>query len=179
MKKRTTIASLLVVAVLFISGCASVEQWTGKSSPDFTVTDIDGKTFTLSQQKGKDVIVVAFTTKCPFCKMEVPNLIRLRNSYDADSVMIIAISNEDDAALRTFRQAKGVNYFIASAENLPPPYGEIDVIPTFFFIDRNGTIRETALGYHSFEELKSLVSAMGVTTLPAKPTLVIPPPQGG
>jgi peroxiredoxin len=169
MKKQTAIASLLVAAILFMSGCgASFSQWEGKASPDFTVTDIDGKTFVLSQQKEKDVIVVFWTTKCPFCKMEVPNLIRLRNSFDANSVVIIAISNEDNAVLRTFRQAKGVNYIIASTDNLPPPYGEVDTIPTFFFIDRNGTIRKTAHGYCSFGKLTSLVSAMDVTASPSK-----------
>jgi thiol-disulfide isomerase/thioredoxin len=170
MKKGTAIASLLVVAAVgFISGCtSSFSQWMGKASPDFTVTDIDGKTLTLSQQKGKDVVVVISTTTCPFCKWEVPELIRLRNSYDAGSVVIIAISNEDNAVLREFRQAKGINYILASTQYLPPPYGERTGIPRFFFIDRNGTIRETAHGYHSFAELTSLVSAMDVTTLPAK-----------
>ncbi len=168
MKKETAIALLLVVAVLFVSGCTSFEQWMGKASPDFTVTDIDGKTFNLSQQKAKVVIVVISTTTCPFCKMQVPDLIRLRDSFDADSVTIIAISSEDNTVLRTYRQAKGINYIMASTENLPLPYSERTGIPRFFFIDRNGTIRDTASGYHSFEALTSLVSAIDVTAVPAK-----------
>jgi peroxiredoxin len=168
MKKPTAIALPLVVAVLFVSGCTSFNQWMSKPSPDFTVTDIDGKTFNLSQQKGKDVIVVISATWCPFCKREVPELIRLRDSFDAGSVTIIAISNEDAAVLRTFRQAKGINYMMASTKNLPSPYSEMTGIPRFFFIDRNGTIRDTASGYHDFEALRSLVSAMDVTAVPAK-----------
>ncbi len=168
MKKGTAIALLLFVTVLVISGCTSFEQWKGKPSPDFTVTDIDGKTFNLSQQKGKDVIVVISTTWCPFCKNEVPELIRLRDSFDADSVTIISISNEDNTVLRTFRQAKGINYMMASTKTLPSPYSEVTGIPRFIFIDRNGTIRDTTSGYHSFEALRSLVSAIDVTAVPAK-----------
>jgi peroxiredoxin len=168
MKKGTAIALLLVAAVLFISGCTSFKEWTGKTAPDFTATDIDGKTFILSQQKGKDVIVVFWATSCPYCKKEIPNLISLRNSYEADSVVIIAISNEDNAVLRTFRQANSFNCVIASMENLPPPYGEVTGIPTIFFIDKNGTIRYATHGYRSFKELTSLVSALDVTTVPAK-----------
>ena len=89
--------------------------------------------------------MVISTTKCPFCKEQVPDLIRLRDSYDADSVAIIAISNEDNTVLRTFRQAKGINYIMASTENLPSPYSEVTGIPRFFFIDRNGTIRDTTV----------------------------------
>ena len=161
--------ALLLAAACFISGCgSSFKQWMGQASPDFTVTDIDGKTFALSQQKGKDVVVVILSTKCPFCKMQVPELIRLRNSYDADSVTIIAISNEDNAVLREFRQAKRINFILASAQDLPSPYSDSTGIPRFFFIDRNGKIRDTTSGYHSFGALKSLLSGIGVKTLPAK-----------
>jgi len=168
MEKGTLIALSLLVTVLLISGCTSFERWKSKQSPDFTVTDIDGKTFNLSQQKGKDVVVVISTTWCPFCKKEVPDLIRLRESFNSDKVTIISISNEDDSVLRTFRQAKGINYIMVSTENLPSPYSEVTGIPRFFFIDRNGTIRNTTSGYHSFEELKSLILAMDAAVVPAK-----------
>jgi peroxiredoxin len=169
MKKPIAITLMLFVTVFFVSGCtSSFSQWMGKPSPDFTVTDIDGRTFNLSQQRGKDVIVVISTTWCPFCKAEVPELIRLRDSFDADSVTIIAISNEDAAVLRKFRQERGINYMMASTANLPSPYSEMTGLPRFFFIDRNGTIRDTTSGYHSFESLKNLVSAMGVPAMPAK-----------
>jgi peroxiredoxin len=168
MKKETAISLLLFVTVLVVSGCASFEQWMGKQTPDFTVTDIDGQTFNLSQQRGKDVVVVISSTWCPFCKKEVPELIRLRDSFDADSVTIISISNEDNTVLRTFRQAKGINYIMASAKNLPSPYSDMTGLPRFFFIDRNGAIRDTVSGYHSFESLRSLVSAMDVTAVPAE-----------
>jgi peroxiredoxin len=159
--KKTAITLLLIGSAGLMSGCApSFSKWKQKAAPDFTVTDIDGKTFTLSQQKGKDVIVVLLTTKCPFCKMEVSQLVKLRDSYDAASVAIIAISNEDNSVLREFRQARGINYTIASTQNLPSPYSDRTSIPMFFFVDRTGTIRDTAVGYHSAGSLESLVSEM-------------------
>ena len=137
-------------------------EWIDKPAPDFTITDIDGKTFTLSQQKGKDVMVVFWATWCPPCKQEIPNLIELRNTYGADTLAIIAISDESDKTLRSFRQANGLNYTVASAENLPSPYDEVADIPTIFLIDKNGIIRNATEGYHNFEELRSLLSTLDV-----------------
>ena len=144
------------------------KEWIDKPAPDFTVADIDGKTFTLSQQKGKDVIVVFWATWCPPCKEEIPHLIKLRNTYDANNLVIIAISDESMDVLRSFRQANGPNYIIAPAENLPPPYNQVTGIPTTFFIDRNGIIRSATEGYHNFEELKSLLSGMDAGKGPPK-----------
>jgi len=137
-------------------------EWIDKPAPDFTITDIDGKTFTLSQQKGKDVMVVFWATWCPPCKQEIPNLIELQNKYDADTLAIIAISDESDKTLRSFRQANGLNYTVASAENLPSPYDEVTAIPTILLIDKNGIIRNATEGYHNFEELRSLLSTLDV-----------------
>jgi peroxiredoxin len=143
-------------------------EWINKPAPDFTITDIDGKTFTLSQQKGKDVMVVFWATWCPPCKQEIPSLIELRNTYGADMLAIIAISDESDKTLSSFRQVNGLNYTIASAENLPSPYDEVTAIPTTLLIDKNGIIRNATQGYHNFEELKSLLSNLDVTNEPMK-----------
>ncbi len=137
-------------------------EWIDKPAPDFTIADIDGKTFTLSQQKGKNVMVVFWATWCPPCKQEIPNLIELRNTYDANTLAIIAISDENDKTLRSFSQTNGLNYTVAPAENLPAPYNEVTGIPTILFIDKNGIIRDATEGYHNFKELKSLVSTLDV-----------------
>ena len=137
-----------------------ISEWIGKPAPNFTVTDIDGKTFILSQQKGKDVMVVFWATWCPPCKSEIPNLIKLRNMYSVDKLAIIAISDEADKTLITFRQVNDLNYTVASMKNLPAPYNEVTAIPTVLLIDNNGIIRNSAEGYHDFEELKSMLSTL-------------------
>jgi peroxiredoxin len=137
-------------------------EWIDKPAPDFTITDIDGRTFMLSQQKGKDVMVVFWATWCPPCKQEIPNLIELRNTYSGDTLTIIALSDESDKTLSSFRQVNGLNYTVASAENLPPPYDEVTAIPTILLIDKDGIIRNATEGYHNFEELKSLLSTLDV-----------------
>jgi peroxiredoxin len=62
MKKSLIIlATTLLTAVVF----AAVEV--GKIAPDFTGTDINGKTIKLSDYKGKIVVIEAYNSDCPFC----------------------------------------------------------------------------------------------------------------
>ncbi len=105
-------------------------------------------------------MVVFWATWCPPCKQEIPNLIELRNTYDANTLAIIAISDESDKTLHSFSQANVLNYTVASAENLPAPYNEITGIPTILLIDKNGIIHDATEGYHNFGELKSLLSTL-------------------
>ena len=55
----------LVVALTMASMAMAVEV--GKPAPDFTGTDINGKTIRLSDYKGKIVVIESYNSDCPFC----------------------------------------------------------------------------------------------------------------
>ena len=106
-------------------------------------------------------MVVCWATWCPACNMEMPHLIQLRNEVPEQELGILAISNEPIEQLKPFAQARGINYTIASLSGaaLPPPFGEVRVIPTTCVIDEKGTIRLCAIGMVSPEEAKAILSA--------------------
>ena len=60
---KTTIA--VVAALSLASAALAVEV--GKPAPDFTGTDINGKTVHLSDYKGKIVVIESFNQDCPYC----------------------------------------------------------------------------------------------------------------
>jgi len=130
------------------------KNWKGVAAPDFSVTTLDGKAIKLSELKGKRVVVDFWATWCPPCVMEIPHFIKLSADSPADELVIVGISSEDVATLKSFVKKKGMNYPIASADDLPAPYDEVSSIPTTFFIDRKGVIQEVLTGYHDFEKLK-------------------------
>lgn len=137
------------------SGMNHFEDWKGVAAPDFSVTTLDGKTIQLSELKGKRVIVDFWATWCPPCVREIPHFIKLKSESSADELVLVGISSEDEDTLKSFVKKKGINYSIASADNLPAPYDEVRSIPTTFFIDRKGIIQEVLIGYHDFGKLKS------------------------
>ncbi len=58
-------ALALVAALTLASAALAVEI--GKPAPDFTATDINGKTIHLSDYKGKIVVLESYNSDCPYC----------------------------------------------------------------------------------------------------------------
>src|SRR5882762_6845130 len=60
---------LLSVCIGLLAGCATAfaTPQVGKPAPDFTVTDINGKTHKLADYKGKIVVLEAYNLDCPLC----------------------------------------------------------------------------------------------------------------
>lgn len=136
-------------------------EWSGRAAPDFTVRDIEGIQHRLSDYRGRDVLVVFWATWCPACKMEIPHLIELRETFEADKLAILAISNETAEHLKQFAASSGINYSVASlgAARLSSPFADVRSIPTTFFIDGNGIIKLAAVGLVSVEEARAILHA--------------------
>ena len=137
------------------------EGWSGKAAPEITVSDIEGVPHRLSDYRGRDVLVVFWATWCPACKLEIPHLVELRETFEADELAILAISNETAEHLRQFAASAAINYSVVPLDTarLPSPFADVRSIPTTFFIDRNGLIKVAAEGLVSAEESKAILSA--------------------
>ncbi len=134
-------------------------SWFGKSAPDFTVKDINGKSHKLSDYRGKNVLVVFWATWCPPCNQEIPHLIELRNTFGEDELAILAISTEDSGLVKSFAESKQINYTVVSLDDsiLPQPFASVTSIPTSFYIDRNGAVKLATEGLVSFEDAKAII----------------------
>ena len=136
------------------------QPWYGKPAPDFTLSDIEGKEHKLSDYKGKDVLIVFWATWCPPCRMEIPHLIKLRNTVSRDDLAILAISNEKPETVKRFVKQAKMNYTILLAPSvLPAPYSSIRGIPSSFFIESDGKIKLGSTGLISLEEIKAILAA--------------------
>ena len=135
-------------------------HWCGSMAPDFTLPDINGQQHKLSDYRGKDVIVVFWATWCGPCKMEIPNLIELRNTISQDKLAILAISNESPDLVKTFVSDQKINYTVLLNQGqMPIPYGSVTGIPCSFFIDTEGRIKLATEGLLSFDETKAILQA--------------------
>jgi peroxiredoxin len=137
----------LAVFVLGISSqCSAIDI--GEKAPDFSLTDINGKTVNLSEFSGKAVILDFFANWCPPCRKEIPDFIELEKSYgDKGFAMIgVALVNESDA--KAFAGKMGINYpVLVDDGKVSEDYGPIRSIPTTFIIDKNGKIVKMYIGY--------------------------------
>jgi len=137
------------------------ESWFGRQAPDFTLSDITGKQHKLSDYRGKNVVIVFWATWCGPCKMEIPNLIALRNTVSTDNLAILAISSGEPAQkVINFVSANKMNYAILLNDgNLPGPFDRINYIPCSFFVRPDGKIKLATSGLMSLGEIKAIIQA--------------------
>jgi peroxiredoxin len=137
------------------------ESWFGRQAPDFTLSDITGRQHKLSDYRGKDVVIVFWATWCGPCKMEIPNLIALRNTVSTDNLAILAIASGEPAQqVINFASANRMNYAVLLNDgNLPSPFDKVNYIPCSFFIRPDGKIKLAASGLMSLGEIKAIIQA--------------------
>ncbi len=135
-------------------------SWFGKIAPDFTLTDIKGNKHTLSDYRGKDVLVIFWATWCGPCRMEIPHLIELRQTVGENQMAMLAISNEKPDLVRSFAERAGINYTVLTDPGLtPPPFNAIRGIPSSFFIGPDGKIKLATEGLISLGEIRAIFAA--------------------
>ena len=120
----------------------------GNLAPDFTVKDIDGRKLTLSDYKGKVVLLNFWATWCAPCRTEIPHFVEMQNRFGPDGFQVIGISMDDDPKpVREFAQQFGLNYPVAVGDDkLAEKYGGVLGLPISFIIDREGRIYGKHIG---------------------------------
>ena len=139
--------SLLVALIFALASCRTSEPAAiGTTAPDFTVSD-GQKTVTLSQFRGKPVLLNFWATWCPPCVEEVPSLVALQQQV-GEKVTILAVSmDQDEAAYKAFT-AKNMQGMLTVRD---PDHKSSAVYGTFaypesFLIGRDGKIQRKFIG---------------------------------
>lgn len=121
---------------------------TGNSAPDFTITAIDGKKLSLSDYRGKVVLLDFWATWCTPCRAEIPAFVEMQQKYGPQGFQVIGISMDDDAKpVKEFAQKFSINYPVAVGDDkLAQSFGGVMGLPVNFIIDRDGRIVQKFLG---------------------------------
>jgi peroxiredoxin len=120
----------------------------GLIAPDFTLETLDGETITLSDLRGKGVVVNFWATWCLPCRTEMPALERTWNSLGNDGLVILAVNRQESPdRVGAFAEEFGLTFPILLDRD-GSVFGRYNVqlYPTTFFIGRDGIIREVIFG---------------------------------
>ena len=150
MKKLTALILVLLLALNLSGALADPEDMYGYTFPDFSVTAIDGSTFSLSESmKTHDLVLINFwATWCGPCRMEFPFLQEAWEKY-ADRVDVIALSVErTDTAkvLKNFAEENGLGFPIGRDEYKLFDKMRGNAIPTTLIVDRDGKVVYVEVG---------------------------------
>ncbi len=154
------LAFLLAVSILAL---AATSWAAGKPAADFNLKDVlQGQDYTLSQFKGKVVMINFFTFFCGPCREEMPDLnkIYLENKDKGYQTLGIALSS-DPTQIRFWVKQLGLNYPVLNGnDKVSEAYGSVVVVPTTFIIDKQGNIAHKIEGTRKKEELEKMIKAL-------------------
>ena len=131
-------------------------------APDFTLPQLSGQQLTLSDYRGKVVLLDFWATWCEPCRVETPFLVDLQNKYRDQGLQIIGVSMDDtrDPVPGFYQQFK-MNYPVVMGNaKTGEEYGGVLGLPIAFLIDREGRIQKKHMGATDASVFEKEVSAL-------------------
>ena len=157
MKRNAFVFAVLAIAIL---GMLTFGKWVdrqrqkrpstslvgdvrGVQAPDFELVALDGQRVKLSDFRGKAVVLNFWATWCAPCKIEMPWFVDLQKQYGNDGLTILGVAMDDaePQKIAQFASEMGVNYPVLLGTNkISEAYGDVEFLPTTFYINRQGKI---------------------------------------
>lgn len=129
------------------------------AKPELSITTLDGKTFNLSEHKGKWVILNFWATWCSPCIKELPELSRFVSAHADVRAIGLAYEDTDVAEIKAFLTKHPVSFPIAQVDTFDPPKS-LEVprgLPTTYVIAPDGSIAKKFMGPVDEAALKSAI----------------------
>lgn len=134
----------------------------GMRAPDFTVPVYGGDSaFTLSEHRGKVVVVNFWATWCTPCCNELPHFDALYQKY-GDAVAVVAIHSDlvtDDVEAYLAKFDYRIPFALDETGGVIKSFGGSTMLPQTIVIDANGVITYNAVGSLTYEKLEALFQA--------------------
>ncbi len=120
----------------------------GQPAPDFTATTADGKSFRLSDLKGKPVWLTFGASWCQPCRAENPDIEATYEKVKGSGVQVVQVyMAESAAAVTDYANRVGITYTkIPDPDQRLADGYRILGIPTHYFIDSSGVLRQMKIG---------------------------------
>ena len=121
----------------------------GDEAPNFHLRDLDGNVTSLSQFRGRVVLLNFWATWCGPCRIEMPAMEQLYRTFPRGEFQILAVSTDPQgvAVTRPFQQKIGLTFPILHDTDMQigVTYGARS-LPMTFMVDRQGVVRQKIFG---------------------------------
>lgn len=168
MSKVLKIMMTLMLVTVFtlglgLAGCSSSEMApeVGNLAPDFQLSTLDGQSVSLSDFRGRPVLVNFWASWCGPCRYEMPFLQRIHEEQAANGLVVLGVNlGESPDEIREFMADFGLSFtmLLDSRQDVALMYN-VRGIPTTLLIDEDGVIRYRKVG--AFATMKELETALG------------------
>jgi len=137
-------------------------QVIGHPAPAWDVKDLNGRTHSLEQYRGKVLVLDFWYRGCGWCMRAMPQVKDVARHYRGRPVAVFGMNNdsiEDDAKFVV--QKMQLDYPVLRSQELPGKYG-VRGFPTLIIIDQQGKVADIHVGYsdHLFEDVTAAVDRL-------------------
>lgn len=122
----------------------------GVPAPDFSLTALDGKEYSLALLLQRGPVVVAFfKISCPVCQFTLPFIQRIADRFAAKNVSVIAVSQDDVRETKEFNQEYGLKIpTLVDRKGYPVSNAyRLTNVPTIFLVAPDGKITANCTGF--------------------------------
>lgn len=153
------IAALLVAALVGIASYLALSS--GQAAPEYSFTDIKGQPISSQNLRGKVVMVNFWATSCTTCVHEMPQMVETYNKYKDRGLEFVAVAMSYDPPnyVLNFTETRALPFKVALdvKGDLAKSFGNVQMTPTTFVIDKKGRIIKRYLGEPDFAALHQLL----------------------
>jgi thiol-disulfide isomerase/thioredoxin len=155
MNRWLAIVAVAAVGLLLgIAGWQAVNEGGTKTRTSLmgsSFPDLEGKLQTLSQWRGKIMVINFWATWCPPCRDEIPAFIRAQEKYREHGVVFVGIALDSRDKVKAFAQSFGMNYPVLiggldAAEAARAAGNRYGGLPFTVILDRSGKTSAMVLG---------------------------------
>ncbi len=137
------------------TSCSEIDR---KANLNFVLKDIDGSDVTLSDYRGKVILLDFWATWCAPCRIEIPGFIELYDQYEKDGLEVLGISVDDPiSALLLYTEDMGMDYPVLigdQRDDVKDAFGPLLGFPSTFLINREGMICHQHTGFTPKEKFE-------------------------
>lgn len=163
---RGLLAGVAFLLLALLSACGQPEPLAteGAPAPDFELATYDGQKLSLSELRGKVVVLNFWATWCQPCRTEMPAFQSVYQEYWSREVEFVGVDlSTDPTESRAFLQELGITYPNgADTKNQITKQYQVTGLPTTVVIGRDGNVERIWPGQISEEQLASLLKDLAV-----------------
>ena len=161
----TILAIIASISLLMLSCSTAQIPQVGDKAPDFTLESIDGKSISISDFRGKTVLVVFTSVNCKECEEQMPYLVGAYQQANGELVVLDIYHMIYDARIIqdyvTERQFTTFPALPDPKNKVATSYGATGFPPTNFIIDAAGIIKHKKVGpFQSQEEIETIIESL-------------------
>jgi peroxiredoxin len=153
--------ALAAAAPLALAACSKEPN---AIAPDLHFTQLDGKALRLSDLKGKVTLVNFWATSCSSCVKEMPELMATHHKFKDKGydTLAVAMSYDPPAYVMQFAQSRQLPFRVAidHTGELAKGFGDVQLTPTSFLLDKQGSIVKRYVGAPDFAALHQLIDEL-------------------